>query len=156
MANETERRILKKMEQHIDRGELAAIALTARQGGGVVSPHKRETVLSLSLGRGARLRRSLAGAVDRRGEAAVDADEMKSLLAEIQNGISSLIPRSKARFAPDSALGSITLEIDGETADFFYLLDPKIREKYGQTLSPAMEQALQRLSRISERMPTHD
>ncbi len=42
------------------------------------------------------------------------------LLREIQPVLDGLVPHSAAAFAPDSVVGSITIEIDGERAMLFF------------------------------------
>jgi hypothetical protein len=46
--------------------------------------------------------------------------ETRSLIENILAGSDEIVPLPKAKFVPDSLVGSITIEIDGESARFFF------------------------------------
>jgi hypothetical protein len=78
--------------------------------------------------------------------------EVQSLLAQVGQGIDSLVPRSEARFLPDSVVGSITLEVDGEQATFYFLVDEEDRLSQNKQIAPAMAEAIDTFSHLSEQL----
>ena len=78
--------------------------------------------------------------------------EVQSLLTQVGQGIDSLIPRSEARFLPDSVVGSITLEVDGKEATFYFLVDEEERQAQEKEIAPAMVEAIDNFSKFSEQL----
>ena len=60
---------------------------------------------------------------------------MTNLLLQIGEGAGELIPRSEARFLPDSVIGQISVKIDGQEASFFFLADAEQAKQQGKPLS---------------------
>ncbi|MGQ9871190.1 hypothetical protein [Leptodesmis sp.] len=78
--------------------------------------------------------------------------EVQSFLAQVGQGIDSLVPRSEARFLPDSVVGSITLEVDGEQATFYFLVDEEERQGQNKPIAPAMAEAIDNFSQLSKQL----
>jgi hypothetical protein len=103
---------------------------------------------------GARRVKVLAeGADGAPGEAESTLDEAKAyeLLQKLGDGADDLVDRSEARFIPDSVVGSVTIEVDGEETTLYFLADEEEREAQRQYLSPATAEALDQLADFARR-----
>jgi hypothetical protein len=78
--------------------------------------------------------------------------EIQALLKHIEQGIDGLVPSSEAQFLPDSVLGSITLEIDGEQATFYFLIDEDDRINQNKPIAPAIVEAIDIFSTFSQEL----
>jgi len=67
----------------------------------------------------------------------LDQVETRDLLEQIGVSLDELVPRSEARFLPDSVVGSIIIEVDGEAAEFFFLADEDQRIAQEEDRLPA-------------------
>jgi hypothetical protein len=88
----------------------------------------------------------------REATAAMAAHEVQRVLTQVGQGVDSLVPRSKARFLPDSLVGSITIEVDGEEATFYFLADEEDRKRQKQPVAPAIGEAIGTFSVMSNRL----
>jgi hypothetical protein len=82
----------------------------------------------------------------------LDEEEMYELLRRLGDGADDLVERSEARFIPDSVVGSVTIEVDGEALTLFYLVDEEEREAQHQYLSPRTAEVIDRLSELAGRV----
>jgi hypothetical protein len=73
--------------------------------------------------------------------AELDQDETRKLLEEVGVSLDELVPRSEARFLPDSVVGMITIEAEGERATFFFLADEDQRIAEARDSLPVDERA---------------
>lgn len=74
----------------------------------------------------------------------LDQSETRDLLEQIGVSLDELVPRSEARFLPDSAVGSITLIVDGEEQTLFFLADEEQRVAQEAERLPEGERLLAR------------
>jgi hypothetical protein len=84
-------------------------------------------------------------------ESTLDEAEAYELLQKLGDGADDLVDRSEARFIPDSVVGSVTIEVDGEETTLFFLADEEEREAQRQYLSPPTAEALDRLAALARR-----
>jgi len=62
------------------------------------------------------------------------------------------VPRSKARFLPDSLVGSITIEVGGEQAVLFFLADEEDRQAQKKIVPPTMTKTIKELAHLLRRL----
>lgn len=141
MSEPVEARIVRKYRELLGRDELTGdIKITYRVAGGM--PHQRlDHEFSLS-GTGeatVKMQDASKSMAPEEASRTLDRVETRDLLHEIDTSLDSLVPRSKARFLPDSLVGMITLEVGGEQTTLFFLAD---RE--------------QRLAREAESLPSEE
>ena len=119
MPNTVADEVIRKLQERVTRGELNGIAVTYRVTGGAPGEQPVDEELRLAWlgssdcapahGRGGRA--GVIGEPGHTGNAGV-------LLLQIGAGVGELIPRSQARFVPDSIVGQLSVQIDGQEAVF--------------------------------------
>jgi hypothetical protein len=63
------------------------------------------------------------------GEARLKSVDVATVFERVGANLSALVPRSEARFVPDSVLGEITVEVAGEQQQFYFLIGPESEEE---------------------------
>src|SRR5574341_327936 len=84
--------------------------------------------------------------------AKLDRTEVLDIFQQIEQGLDSLVTRSKARFLPDSVVGSITIEVKGEKTTLYFLADEEERVNQNKPISSQMAKAIQNFTNISQRI----
>jgi hypothetical protein len=79
---------------------------------------------------------------------ALQVADLETFFDLLATGVSSLTPRSEARFPPDSAVGIITIIVDAKRAEFFYLADEGQRTSQRENLPDEISSALDRLDEL--------
>lgn len=82
----------------------------------------------------------------------LDQAETRDLFQKIGSSLDSLVPRSEAHFLPDSVVGSITVEVDGEEATLYFLADEEERLAQDKPISPKFTEAIQQIRKNSQRL----
>ena len=146
--------IKEKFRERVQRETLTEdVKVVYRVAGGM--PHQRiEKELKLS-GRGKadlKVRDALKPGPAEEASGELTEAETRDLLRQIASGLDSLVPRSEARFLPDSVVGSITVEVDGEETTLYFLAEEEERVAQDKSVSPQMTKALRRIGRIRPRM----
>ena len=149
MNDTMEQGVLDRFKDRVSSGDLGRIGVVSRVTGGMPGEGQIEDELILSGERQVRSRSASTGAAPRDDASELSEADARSLFELIGSGVDSLVPRSQASFIPDSVVGSITIEVDGEQATYFYLVDEEQREAQGHPLSPEMADALRRLDEIA-------
>ena len=145
MSESIESRVAEKFRESLGEEELpAGMRVVYRVSGGM--PHERlehEFALTGAGRSDVRMADELEAAMAPQ-EASADLDqvEVRELLEQIGVSLDELVPRSEARFLPDSLVGSITIEVDGEAAEFFFLADEDQRVAAEEDRLPAEERVL--------------
>jgi hypothetical protein len=152
MNESVENRVIQTFRERVGRGDVAQIRVTSRIAGGMPGEGRVEEEFSVLGTNQATLRARATGAAPEEASAQLDEAKVRRLYERLSEGLDSLVPREQARFVPDSDVGSITIEMDGEQATFFYLADEEQREAQGQTISPGMAEALKELSTLSRQV----
>ena len=152
MNQSVENKVIQNFRDHLERGDVTKVHVTNRIAGGMPGEGHIEEEFFVS-GTNQAMRRAMStGSPPEEESSQLDEAEVRRLFDRISQGVDSLVPRDKARFVPDSVIGSIVIEVDGEQATFFYLVDEEQREAQGQTLSPEMAEALKELSNLSQQL----
>jgi hypothetical protein len=154
MSEALESKIIQKFRQHLDRESLTEdIKVVYRVAGGM--PHERiEEEFRLS-GKGTTevmMRDELKAIPAQEASGELDQAETRDLLQQIEAGLDSLVPRSEARFIPDSVVASITVEVDGEEVTLYFLPEEEQRLAQEKPIAPQMTGAVQRIRQISQRL----
>jgi hypothetical protein len=154
MSEPLESKAVQKLREYLDRESLTEdIKVVYRVAGGM--PHERiEEEFRLSGGGKANtmVRDVLRSIPAQEASGELDQAETRDLLQQIESGLGSLVPRSEARFLPDSVVGSITIEVDGEQETLFFLVDEEERLAQEKAIAPQMTGAIRRISQISQRL----
>jgi hypothetical protein len=79
--------------------------------------------------------------------------DLSRLLSQFGEGAAGLVPRAQARFLPDSVVGSVLVEVDGETTELFYLADEQDRITQDKPISAAAAEALGQLQALGGGLP---
>jgi hypothetical protein len=146
-------RVLQGFRAKVARGDRRGIKISMQLIGGI--PGERQLNRSLVIDEDRRASARSAG--DRAQEPAearaqVEDEIVEELLRKLAEGIDGLVPRSQARFLPDSLVGSITLQVDGETTELFYLADEEDRITQNKPIPPAAAEALDGLRRLGDQL----
>lgn len=154
MSESLESKVIQKFREHLDRESLTEdIKVVYRVAGGM--PHERiEEEFTLS-GRGrakVMVRDVLRSIPAQEASGELDQVETRDLLQQIESGLDSLVPRSEARFIPDSVVGSITVEVNGEEETLYFLVDEEERLAQERAIAPQMTEAIRRISQVSQRL----
>lgn len=154
MSEPLESKMIRKFREHLDRESLTEdIKVVYRIAGGM--PHERiEEEFRLS-GRGkakVMMRDVLRSIPAQEASGELDQAETRDLLQQIGAGLDSLVPRSEARFLPDSVVGSITVEVGGEETTLYFLPEEEERLAQDKAIAPQMTEVIRRISQISQRL----
>jgi hypothetical protein len=152
MNNSIESEAIQKFRERLNQGNLAGINVTYRVSGGMPAEGRIEEEFSVSGNNLATARSVTRTNLPQEASAEFAPADVQSLLAQVGQGIDSLVPRSEARFLPDSVVGSITFEVDGEEATFYFLVDEEERQSQNKPISPAMVEAIDTFSNLSEQL----
>lgn len=151
-----ESKVIEKFREYLRRERLTEdVKIVYRVAGGM--PHERiEHEFRLSgVGKATvRMRDELKQIAPHEASADLDRAETRDLIQQIGVSLDELVPRSKAQFIPDSVVGSITLEIDGEETTLFFLADEEQRAADEAQRLPDDEKHLAR-ERIAASPITH-
>ncbi len=150
MNQSVESRVIEKFRENVARGDLDGVHIVNRIAGGMPGEGRIDEEFYISGRNQARFRARTTGAPAEDTTSELSDAEVQRLFQQISTGVSGLVPRSQAQFVPDSVVGSITIEVDGEQATFFYLVEEEEREAQGQPMAPEMSEALDNLSTLSK------
>lgn len=144
MSESTESKVAEKFRKSLSAEKLPEdLRVVYRVSGGM--PHERLEHEFTVTGAGrsdVRMGDELRAMAPQEASADLDLGEARDLLEQIGVSLDELVPRSEARFMPDSLVGSITIEIDGEAAEFFFLADEDQRVAAEADRLPAEDRGL--------------
>ena len=152
MRNAIEDEVIRKLRERATRGELNGIDVTYRVTGGAPGEQLVDEEIRLSGPGPVRARLRTTAAAMRKSSENLAAPEMRELLLQIGEGAGELIPRSQARFLPNSIIGQISVKIDGQEASFFFLADEEQAKQHGKELSSKAARPVDTLKRLHTRM----
>jgi len=122
-------RLKQTFRERLNRTELPEdVSIVYRVIGGM--PHERieqEFRLASTGETTVKMRDALRGIPQQETSRTLDRGEVRDLLQQMDLTLDDLVPRSEARFPPDSAVGSITLNVAGEQETLFFLADEELR-----------------------------
>jgi hypothetical protein len=151
MNGSVESRAVEKFRERLNSRNLTGVRLTHRVAGGMPGEGRTEEEVVV-LGTNQAITRSVTpGGASEEASIHLDQLELITLFEQIEQAITGLVPRSEARFPPDSVIGSLTIELNGEQATFYYMADEEQRKTQNQFLAPNTSEALTSLSKLSKR-----
>jgi hypothetical protein len=145
--------VLESFRGKVAAGDISGIRVRVRVAGGMPEEqHVDRTIEVDSSGAAAATAAAddAAGPAEERGD--VPEEDLSALMRELSEGAEGLVPRSQARFLPDSLVGSVVLEVDGDTTELFYLADEQDRITQNKPIPPAAASALDQLQRLGDRL----
>lgn len=145
--------VLRRFRGKVAAGDLDGIRVSVRLAGGMPSERHLDRTVTLSASGEALVSATDNDAAGPAGNSRKlseeDAAEFMRSLSEDPQG---LVPRSQARFLPDSLVGSLLVEVEGETVELFYLADEQDRVTQGKQISPTAAEGLARLRDVADRL----
>lgn len=118
--------VIDQLRSRLRQGDLADVTVTYRVAGGMPADNRIEEELQVSSA-GATARTAHAAA-PAEASGTVDPAEFTAVLQLIEQDVGQLIPRSEARFIPDSTVGSISVGIGDAETTYFFLVDEEAQQ----------------------------
>jgi hypothetical protein len=131
MSERAESEVVTKFRRAVERGDLGDVRVVYRVSRGEPGERIDEEIRlsgadSASLRAHDELRPSAAAEVAER----LEAQEANSMYRETVSALDAMVPRSEARFVPDSVVGMLTIGVGGEEETLYFLADED--QSYGQ------------------------
>jgi hypothetical protein len=131
MSERAESEVVTKFRRAVERGDLGDVRVVYRVSRGEPGERIDEEIRlsgadSASLRARDELRPSAAAEVAER----LEAEEATSMYRETASALDAMVPRSEARFVPDSVVGMLTIGVGGEEETLYFLADEE--QSYGQ------------------------
>ena len=154
MSKASEFEIVRKFRERVDLGDLAEdLKVVYRLAGGMPSERVEEEFRLSGSGKvSVKVRDILRSIPAKEVSREFDQAETRDLFQRIGPGLESLLPRSEARFLPDSLVGSITIEVGGEEATLFFLADEEERLAQDKPIAPQIVELIQHIQGTSQRL----
>lgn len=144
-------KVIKKFRERVDSGALTEdVKVTYRIAGGMPSQRVEEEFRLSGSGKSKVVSRDILRSIPtQEGSGELDQNETRELLRKIGSGLDGLVPRSEAHFLPDSVVGSIIIEVDGEAETLYFLAEEGERLAQTKPISPLMTEAIQQIRKKS-------
>jgi hypothetical protein len=153
MSKLSEFEITQKFREQVDRGDITEDIKVIYQISGGMPSERVEEEFRLS-GNGnvnIKVRDVLKAILAQEASVELERAETRDLFQKIVPGLDSLVPRSEARFLPDSLVGSITIQVGGEEATLYFLADEDERISQDKPIAPQIAEAIQHFTNITQR-----
>lgn len=150
MPDPREMEVIEDLRERASRNELADVTVTFQISGGMPAERLEQQVRVA--GSEVRLTRRGTDVAPREASAELSQDEKTELFTRLAAAVPELVPRSEARFIPDSVVGSFVVEVGGRQAEFFFLVDEEERTTQQQPVPPEASDAITSFSRLAERL----
>jgi hypothetical protein len=155
VTDRVESDVIRQFRERVGRGVLRGIQVTYRVTGGMPAEGRVDEELRVS-GDGTSTARSLSDGPGTRSpqeaSARLRSQEIRQVLEQLAQGIDSLVPRSQARFVPDSLVGSITIEVDGNEETRYFLAEEDERVSQRRSLARPAADAVGQLAQVTQRL----
>ncbi len=154
MSESSESKIIQRFRESVDKGVFTEdMKVVYRVAGGLPSQRlEEEFILS---GRGKAEVKALDMLKSERREAAsADLNKAETLEAfkKIRLSLDSMVPRSEARFPPDSVVGSVSIEVGGEMITLYFPVEEVERAAEKKFISSPISDTIQYFKEISKRL----
>lgn len=146
--------MIRKFRERVDRKSLTEdVKFVYRMAGGMPSERVEEEFRLSGSGKANMMVRDVLRSMPaQRVSVELDHAETLDLFQKIGQGLDRLVPRSEARFLPDSLVGSITFEVGGDEATLYFLADEEERLAQNKPIAPQMAEAIQQVRGISQQL----
>jgi hypothetical protein len=154
MSETVEYRVIQKFREHLGRDDLTKdVQIVYRVAGGM--PHQRiEHEFRLS-GEGkaeVKMQDALRDVPAQEAVGELDQAETRNLFQKVESGLGRLVPRSEARFLPDSVVGMITVEVDGEAVTLFFEPEEEARPADDIGAVSPMKEIMRGVGQVSKQL----
>ena len=78
--------------------------------------------------------------------------ETRDLFQKVESGLDRLVPRSEARFLPDSVVGRITIQAGGEAVTLFFQPEEEVSPPDVMLTASPMTEVMQRVGQLSRQL----
>jgi hypothetical protein len=146
--------IIRKFRERVDLKDITEdLKVVYRIAGGMPSERVEEELQLTGSGKARVKERDVLKSIPAREVSReLDESEVIDLFRKVGPGLDSLVPREEARFLPDSLIGSITIEVDGEETILFFLADEEQRLAQDKPIAPQVAEVVQHFRGISQRL----
>ena len=152
MPTAQELQAIEALRAHATRGDAQGVEITYRLTGGAPGEHIEDADLRISDSGAVQSRQRSVSSAVQASSGQLAETELKALLHDLGEGLGELIPRSEARFVPDSLVGHVSVRVDGQEASFFFLADAEQARQHGKALPEMAARAVGMLERLRKRM----
>jgi hypothetical protein len=152
MPSSKEDLIKEKFREAVEKGDFSKINITHKISGGTPGEGRFEEEFYVSGYTGATLRIRSTGEPPKEISSNLKENDIRLLFEKLDKGIDSLVIRENARFIPDSMVGSVTIEVNGDQATFYYLAEEEEREAQDQPVSKKMVDTIKKFTELSKRL----
>lgn len=152
MSATSDSRVIQEFRDRVAKGELTEdVTVSLRLSGGAPSQRLEQ---EFSLSGGGREKVVASDALRAMPARAASQDlgnrETRELFQQIASGLEGLVPRAEASFLPDSVVGWITIEVDGEQEELFFLADEEDQAVQEKPVASQMNAAVRQIRRMTE------
>lgn len=148
-----EEAVLRQFRGKVAAGDLRGIRVSVRVAGGMPSERHLDRTVTLSAAGEAAVSATDGDAAGRaRNSSQLSDEDVAEFMRSLSEDPQGLVPRSQASFLPDSLVGSLLVEVEGESVELFYLADEQDRVTQGKPISPTAAQGLARLQDVADRL----
>ncbi len=157
MTESVEERVIQRFRESVAQDSFPeGVTVTYRIVGGIPSERtEQEVVVQGNRQAVARSVNMLTTAMPREASEELSSDETRELFNQVSSDIEGLVTRENARFVPDSLVGTITIDMDGEEATFYFSVEDEDVEERARAL-PTEHQALKHFDALSKRLLEKD
>jgi hypothetical protein len=154
MSETVEYRVIQKFRERLGRDDLAEdVEIVYRVAGGM--PHQRvEHELRLSGGGKAevKMQNALRDIPAQTAVGELDQAEIRELFQKVDSGLDGLVPRSEARFVPDSVVGRITIQVGGDAITLYFEPEEEARPADDIGAVSPMKEIMRRAGQVSKQL----
>ena len=148
MPTPRELQAISDLRAHAIRGDTGGVEIMYRVTGGAPGEQIEDAELRVSASGAVHARQRLVTASAHQ----LAEPELNDLLRDVGEGLGELIPRSEARFVPDSVVGQVSVRVDGQESSFFFLPDAEQARQQGKPLPAMAARAVGALERLRARV----
>jgi len=144
--------VIKKFRARIQSGELGDLQVIYRVVGGMPAEGQINEEVELSGDKKATARSLSTPGEPRAASAQLEDERTKTLFQQIGQSLDGMVPYSKARFLPDSDVGSITIKVAGEQTTLFFQADAEERRTMALSFAPGEADAIASLDQLKQEL----
>lgn len=147
--------VIRKFRSKVKRGELDDLQVVYRVSGGMPAEGRLNEEVRLSGVNEASARSALLPGEPggtREAAAELEAGRVKTLYEQVGASLEGMMPRRKARFLPDTVIGSITLKVAGEETTLFFNAEERAEQTDERALMPGEADAITSLNWLKQEL----